>query len=213
MNVFILTTGRSGSHTFVEACRHITNYTAGHETRVKVVGAGRVDYPENHIEVDNLICWFLGRLDERYGDDAFYVHLIRSRDATARSRVDRMPVVPGNVMFAYARGMYHNAQRVATPLEFSYDYYDTVEANIRLFLRDKTRQITMQTEDAAEQFPAFWQAIGAEGDLDAAVREWHITYNAGPLQMKRRPELRYRIARKVRKRILRLLGRRPKSRP
>ncbi len=45
MNVFVLTTGRSGSLTFAEACRHISNYSSGHETRVGLIGAERLAYP------------------------------------------------------------------------------------------------------------------------------------------------------------------------
>lgn len=207
MNVFILSTGRTGSHTFVEACKHITNYTSGHETRVKIVGAGRIDFPTDHIEADNLLCWFLGRLDERYGDEAYYVHLVRSREATATSRVQRMAVIPGNVMHAYAQGIYHEAMQRATPIEFSTDYYDTVNANIRLFLKDKTHKVEFHLERAAEQFPAFWEAIGAQGDLGAAVHEWQVPYNAGPLVFKQRRELPYRLARRVRRRVRRLMGR------
>lgn len=207
MNVFILSTGRTGSHTFVEACKHLTNYTVGHETRVKAVGTGRVEFPPDHIEADNLLCWFLGRLDETYGDDAFYVHLLRSREATATSRVNRMAVIPGNVMHAYSHGIYREAQKFATPLEFASDYWDTVNANIRLFLKDKTHTMDIHLESAAAEFPAFLDAIGAEGDLAAAVREWEIPYNAGPLVLKHRRGLAYRVARKVRRRVLRLAGR------
>jgi hypothetical protein len=63
MNVFVLTTGRSGSLTFAEACRRITNYTTGHETRVGRVGPERLAYPDRHIEVDHRLAWFLGRMD------------------------------------------------------------------------------------------------------------------------------------------------------
>ena len=65
MNVFVLTTGRSGSLTFAEACRHITNFSCGHETRVGLIGAERLAYPDQHIEVDNRLAWFTGRLERR----------------------------------------------------------------------------------------------------------------------------------------------------
>ena len=85
MNVFVLCTGRSGSTTFYRACRHITNYSAGHELNTSEVGRARLDYPEDHIEVDNRLSWLLGRLDQAYGDRAFYVHLTREEEPTARS--------------------------------------------------------------------------------------------------------------------------------
>ena len=33
MNVFVLCTGRSGSVTFYNVCKHIKNYTTSHESR------------------------------------------------------------------------------------------------------------------------------------------------------------------------------------
>jgi hypothetical protein len=84
-NVFVLCTGRCGSLAFARACAHMTNYSCGHESRCSLLGAERLSYPSRHIEVDNRLAWLLGRLDETYGKDAFYVHLRRDRDATARS--------------------------------------------------------------------------------------------------------------------------------
>ncbi|MHC4834220.1 MAG: hypothetical protein ACYTFH_10095, partial [Planctomycetota bacterium] len=60
MNVFILSTGRAGSMSFERACSHITNYSAGHETRSGFLGQRRFDYPQNHIESDNRLAWLLG---------------------------------------------------------------------------------------------------------------------------------------------------------
>src|SRR5262245_39334592 len=89
MNVFILNTGRCGSTTIIKACSYITNYTAAHESRTGLVGPDRLDYPPNHIEADNRLSWFLGRLERTYGNDAFYVHLKRQDAATARSFAQR----------------------------------------------------------------------------------------------------------------------------
>ena len=101
MNVFVLCTGRSGSTTFYRACRHITNYSAGHELNTSEVGRARLDYPEDHIEVDNRLSWLLGRLDQAYGDRAFYVHLTREEEATARS-FDRRWASRYSIIRAYA---------------------------------------------------------------------------------------------------------------
>ncbi len=91
MNVFVLCTGRCGSVTFIESCKHITNYTAGHETRCNWTGDKRFAFPPHHIEADNRLSWLLGRLDAAYGDNAFYVHLTRDREAVARSYARRYP--------------------------------------------------------------------------------------------------------------------------
>ena len=88
MRVFVLCTGRSASTTLVRAFAHATNYTAGHETRSSMV-AGRLDYPDEHIEADNRLVWFLGSLDRSYGDGPCYVHLMRDPTAVAASFVRR----------------------------------------------------------------------------------------------------------------------------
>ncbi|WP_100448573.1 hypothetical protein [Glycomyces xiaoerkulensis] len=38
--------------------------------------------------------------------------------------------------------------------------------------------MTIWLERAEEQFPAFLERIGAEGDLDAAVAEWDTVHNS-----------------------------------
>ena len=86
MNIFVLNTGRCGSTTFIKACQHIQNFTASHESRSVFTGNQRLAYPRNHIEADNRLSWFLGKLDQEYGDNAVYVHLLRDRAATARSK-------------------------------------------------------------------------------------------------------------------------------
>ena len=40
-NVFVLCTGRCGSTTFTQACQHIQNYTASHESKISVTLAYR----------------------------------------------------------------------------------------------------------------------------------------------------------------------------
>ena len=85
MNVFVLCTGRCGSHTFIESCNHISNYTAGHETRSRFLGKERLNFALNHIEADNRLAWFLGRLDTTYRENVFYVHLSRNKNQTIKS--------------------------------------------------------------------------------------------------------------------------------
>lgn len=154
----------------------MTNYSSGHETNVGRVGKDRLSYSDCHIEVDNRLAWFLGRLDEAYGDDAFYVHLMRNRKETAHSYSRRL--IRGGIMPAYASGIYFNVAAPITPVGLAYDLYDTVEANLRLFLKDKTNKTVVRLETAKEDFAAFWSLVGAEGDLDAALAEWDISHNA-----------------------------------
>jgi len=176
MNVFVLCTGRCGSKTFSVACQHIMNYTAAHESRVKIMGPERLNYPEDHIEVDNRLSWFLGRLDGVYGDDAFYVHLMRRTQDTVESFRGRYNM---GIMRAYGKGIYPfqgDSRLISTAV--CQDYIYTVTENIRLFLRDRTLKMPVFLETAKRDFKMFWDRIGAEGDLDVALREWDHRYNA-----------------------------------
>lgn len=175
MNVFILNTGRCGSTTFIKACEHITNFTAGHETRCRLVGQERLEFPPRHIEADNRLSWILGRLDQRFGDDAHYVHLHRSVDATARSFVNRFH---SGIMRTYTRGILMTPESRYTQMEIARDYCDTITTNIQLFLRGKTRVMDFPLEQAEDQFTEFWRWIGAQGDLEAALKVWRTPHNA-----------------------------------
>jgi hypothetical protein len=174
MNVFILNPGRCGSTTFIRACRHITNYTAGHESRATLSGGERLAYPPQHIEADNRLSWLLGRLELHFGDSAFYVHLRRDRQASVESFSRRAGF---GIMQAYREGILLGGQG-QTDRELALDYLQTVEANIGLFLKDKSRVMDVRLESAREDFPRFWERIGARGDLPQALAEWDIRYNA-----------------------------------
>ncbi|SFR82104.1 hypothetical protein SAMN05192580_0814 [Sphingomonas jatrophae] len=175
MNIFVLCTGRCGSRTFVQACSHFSNYSAGHETRVKMIGADKFAYPADHIEADNRLAWHLGRLDAIYGDDAFYVHLTRDREKVVASYAERWAAV-GGIMPAYLNGVLRagrHSRRAAAE-----DFVDTVEASIAAFLKDKSMTMSVRLEEAAAWFPAFCRRIGAEGDVQAASAEWSHAHNS-----------------------------------
>ena len=175
MNVFILNTGRCGSTTFIKACQHITNYSSGHESLSNKIGLARLQYPKNHIEADNRLSWFLGRLDHKYGDDAFYVHLMRDKDKTANSFIKRKDY---GIMQAYQQGILQDFDRNLAASDVASDYIDNVTANILYFLKDKTHTMNFRLENASHDFKIFWQAIHADGDFDRAMQEWRIAYNA-----------------------------------
>lgn len=174
MNVFVLCTGRCGSVTFAKACSHISNYSSAHESRVKQPGTRRVAYPTNHIEVDNRLSWFLGRLEESYGDGAHYIHLTRDAEATALS-FNRRWHMRGSIMRAYAEQICMTSP--SDPLAMCRDYVDTVNSNIRAFLKAKPNVMSFAMESATAQFPQFWEWIHAQGDLKAALTEWDTAYN------------------------------------
>lgn len=174
MNVFVLCTGRCGSTTLAEACRHMTNFTAAHESNWHRIGPPRLEYPDNHIEVDNRLSWMLGQLDRRYGGDAFYVHLQRDAEETAQS-FDRRWNWEGSIIRAFSRAI------LAVPdqdIDLCRAYVECVNANIEMFLKDKPQSMTIDLEQVADAFPAFWRQIGAQGDLDAAIATFGTNYNA-----------------------------------
>ncbi len=175
MNIFVLNTGRCGSKTFIEASKHITNYSCAHESRSGMLHHERLKYPENHIEADNRLSWFLGRLDEKYGDHAFYVHLKRNDADTARSFSKRYS---HGIINAYRKTILMNIFKDSDPMSICLDYCDTVNSNIEHFLKNKSKKLTIALENIDQGFKEFWNLIGAAGDIDAALSELKNNYNA-----------------------------------
>ncbi len=176
MNVFVLNAGRCGSTTFIKACKHINNYSSEHESRCALLGEARFDYPDGHIEADNRLSWLLGRLDRKYGDSAFYVYLKRNDADMAYSFTKRYA---SGIIKAYrGSGILMGLPEETDPMSVSLDYCDTVDSNIELFLKDKTRKFSINLEHIQQEFPTFWELIGAEGDLISALAEFDVKYNA-----------------------------------
>ncbi len=182
MRVFVLTVGRTGSVTFWRACRHITNYTSHHEASVQGLPAiRRVKHPDHHIAVDPRLCWMLGLL-EVYGQDAFYVHLVRDPDACARSWAKKAPgganETKWSLIEAWRTSILQGAPADKT-LEIARDLVNTANANIVSFLRDKPHML-VSLETAKVDFARFWDEIDALGDWEAALAEWDTKHNASP---------------------------------
>ena len=176
MNVFVLCTGRCGSTTMARACEHMSNFSAAHESRCDRLGEARLAYPDRHIEVDNRLAWFLGRLEEAYGDNAVYVHLQRDVAAVAASYAKRHSK---GIMRAYqGQGIVMGLPTTTAALDVAMDYCNAVNSNIRAFLRDKSQVLEVHVENFEADFVAFWNAIGAEGDLAAARDELLQRHNA-----------------------------------
>ncbi|TQE98781.1 MAG: hypothetical protein FKY71_12035 [Spiribacter salinus] len=117
-----------------------------------------------------------GSLDKVYGNRAFYVHLIREREEVAHSFVKRYN---SGIMEAYRKRVFIGlSSHKTSPLEVCRHYYDTVNANIEMFLKDKDSQLTVWLNNAEEGFASFWNQIGAQGDKAAAIREWQHQHNA-----------------------------------
>ncbi len=196
MNVFILCTGRSGSKSLVKACSFISNYTVGHETRARVIGKARLDYPRNHIEADNRLSWFLGRLDKSFGNEAFYVHLKRDKEATVDSFVNRWNN-QGSIIKSYTAGILLQGHKQLVHKEqvtSARDYYDTVNENITLFLKDKPQKMTIDLEDIIDGFNELYDSIKAVGDKDKAIESLRTAVNTSAQS---KPDIKNRIKNKL----------------
>lgn len=141
-----------------------------------MIGEERMNYPDNHIESDNRLSWMLGRLNAKFGDEPYYVHLSREPMAVARS-YNRRWGKPWSIMKAYRNGIYM-CHKEPDSVDWAVDYIETVTENIRHFLQDKTKVMTIDIADIDKQFPIFLDWIGAEGDLEAANAEWHVSHNS-----------------------------------
>jgi hypothetical protein len=179
MRIFILCTGRTGSVSFIEACKHMQNFSAGHESRSRFLGTERMNYPDMHIEADNRLSWMLGRLEVFSRESVRFVHLIRDEKATAASHNHRWNN-RWSIIRAYAESVLFKDLATLTEadkLAICIDYVHTVNENIAHYLADKNSMV-VQLENIQEDFAAFWQWIGAEGDLDAALKSLQTPQNS-----------------------------------
>ncbi len=177
MNVFVLNTGRCGSDAFAHACQAMTNFTSAHESRTSLVGNDRLDYPDDHVEVDNRLSWYLGRLDQKYGQRGYYVHLQRDLDKVVASYARRHG---RGVMSGFEHGILIRDKRRDAPIspeELALEVCTTITANIESFLHDKPHRLTVRLENIEEDFRKFWEWIGAEGDLETALRSFSSPRN------------------------------------
>jgi hypothetical protein len=113
---------------------HLTNFTAGHETRSQLIGEQRFAYPDQHVEADNRLSWFLGGLAQRFGDEPLYVHLRRDPEAVAQSLARRWSSkVPGILIRAFGTSivMRGNGWPAEQRLEVCRFYVETITATSR----------------------------------------------------------------------------------
>jgi len=181
MNVFVLCTGRCGSVTFSKACSHLTNYTAGHESRYRCLSADRMQFPDQHIEVDLRLAWYPGLLDVCYGNQAFYVHLWRDPELVADSYVRRF----NRRQKAMSRSWYEMLGKPDPALlpDVMLDMVTVMNSNIDFYLRDK-EFMTIDISMANTRFLEFCDRVGAVGDMDHALAEFNVYHNADKIEVK-----------------------------
>ncbi len=181
MNIFVLTTGRTGSKTFARACRHIEGFSVGHESRARIADGSRLTYPDKHIEVDPRLAFFLGDLDRLY-PDAHYVHLVRDEEATARSFVRRWEG-ESNIARAWKESVLMGGMG-CSPYDAALQYVRATNANIRAFWNtvDCNRRWVVPLEDLKGEnevkyesphgFLSFIEYL--DGDCSKALAEFDI---------------------------------------
>lgn len=181
VNVFVLGTGRCGSVAFAAACAHLENFTTGHESRARLIGSDRLDYPDGHIEVDNRLSWFLGSLADRFGHgDVRYVHLVRDESAVVDSFVRRWDSpFRASIIRAFGHGIVMRTDDWADSdiRAVCECYVRTVKANIDHFIRQHGG-VRCDIEACPDEFEQLVRTFGAEGDFDAARAEFGKGHNA-----------------------------------
>jgi len=180
VRVFVVSTPRSGTSTFYQACRYITNYTTSHERKMPVGKRNAAIMPErksvecnnfrdNHIYVDHTLYPIMATLIEQY-EDSLWVHLIRKKKDCVKSLTDQLPKELVRIEKLYFWQY--------TPKETAEAYWLHTNKNISRILRGEDYlQIPMEWAQDCWEF--FWKTIGAEGDFEASKSVWDRKYNSG----------------------------------
>lgn len=170
-NIFVLCTGRCGSKTFSNACGHATNYSVGHETVWLRRGLA---YPDDHIEINNRLVWYMGLLREKF-PYARYVYLYRNKGDVARSYMHRT-----GAEFSLMRA-WRNAIRMGwfsqrskdperEPYEDALEMVTAINTNIEVFMETLADwQKVFVDIERPDTFKRFWERMGLKGDMDAAI--------------------------------------------
>lgn len=174
--VFVLSAGRAASTAFCSACKHITNFSAAHESSASLPFPERIDYPNQHIEIDNRLTWFLPHIEDKYGDNAIYVYLRRDKEKIARSYEERWHLNV-SIVKAFGHGVLMKPKiSMSERLDVCRSYVDYVDAAILLHLKDKNA-IYVDAENLQQDFRTFFDAINAQGDIEKCIQEFSAVHN------------------------------------
>lgn len=184
MRVFVVGTGRCGSKTLAQALKKtVRNFTVGHESNVRFTGRRRLEYPDNHIELDHRLSFFLEELYSRHYDGAgrrpspIIVHLRREREPTIASWARRFNI-KGGMMPGWQHVAFFRPERGADyHREVAESYVDAVTSIIEMFFdvrqlatpNASSQLVELQIEEPL-QLPRLWRLAGFEGDLRECER-------------------------------------------
>lgn len=164
-NVFILCAGRSASTALAQALQPVSNYTVAHESRCGLLSDDKLDYPKNHIEIDNRLIWFVDLLDRKYGEEAKYVYLYRDLDKIAKSYLERWHLKV-SIVHAFGHGILMKEKiPYSERLEVCRDYASVVDRKIRCFLSDKADSLIINSECLESDLGKLFDFVGASGSL------------------------------------------------
>lgn len=176
-NVFILCAGRSASTALARALQPINNYTASHESRCGFLLDDKLNYPDNHIEIDNRLIWFVDLLDDKYGEEAKYVYLFRDLNKIAHSYEERWHLNV-SIVRAYGHGILMKDKISSRErIDVCKDYAATVDRKIRNFMSKKPNSLIIDSENLAKDFDKLYEFIGAKGNLGACKEILNSPHN------------------------------------
>ena len=176
-----------------QACRHVKNYTAGHDSKEGALASNRVKIADAHIEIDTRFAWMLGLLSEQNGDDLHYVFLTRDKEGIAASYNKRWANRKG-IIRAFCGGILQRDKPKAD-IEVARDLVETIEANIRTFLASRPHSVVC-LETWSEDLEAFFNDIRAEVDLSAAKDAFAQRHNV-TIKTSQFVRMRFFLSRKV----------------
>ena len=120
MNVFFISPGRTATTTFANACKCVEGYTSLHESQVQLLGDKRIAYPENHLEFDNRLVFFLADLTQKFAANRGVLVIVhRDHHEVASSYNRRWSKI--NIMKSWSQGV-HLRELSQNTYEVALDY-------------------------------------------------------------------------------------------
>lgn len=128
-NIFIISPGRTATYAMSKAFSNVSDYTCAHESRVGFFNDQRINYPDNHIELDNRLSFYLPQLTRKYSKkNSLLVIVNRDRNSIAKSYNKRWRKI--NIMKAFSQGIHMNdlqSNNIDVCLAYVNYIYETID--------------------------------------------------------------------------------------
>lgn len=178
--VFVISTGRTATTAFAAASSFLPGFTAKHESRVSQPFSTRLDFAPNHIEADNRLIFYLAQIEEKFGDDAYYVFLKRDPAAIVKSYARRWHLTV-SIVRAWTHGIRMIPRIEEADIEdCCQDFVSYADSTLSLFLARQRHVMMFDTADAANEFIRFSKWIGVGTPPPAAIEQWNKRHNLNP---------------------------------